>query len=88
MALEPSGEVEFEQNDMDLPRGDPGRADQLVDIDGARSERSDDHFTFALADVGQGLWRFVFVGGGELDRRGGRAAQDRRQRLDDVSGTG
>lgn len=36
-------------------------ADQFVDIDGARSERADD--ALALADVGEGRRRAMFVGG-------------------------
>jgi hypothetical protein len=40
MALQPPGEVEFQQHDMDFADLDPGDTDQLVDIDRARGERT------------------------------------------------
>ena len=66
-------------------RREPGGSDQLVDIDGARAERTNDQLAFALADIGQGLGRPVFVGGGKPRSGRSRAAEDRRQCLDDVA---
>ena len=54
MTLQPASEGELEQHDMDLPGRDPGRSDQLVDIDGARPQRTKDQLPFALAGVGRG----------------------------------
>ena len=42
MALQPSGEIEFEQDHEDLRRVQPGVADDLVDADRRRAERFDD----------------------------------------------
>ena len=87
VTLKPAGEVELEQHDMNFPRGDAGSADQLVDVDRAWSKGTHDQLALALADVGQGLWRPVLIGGGKLDRRRDRRTpQDRRERLDDVAG--
>ena len=89
MTLQPAREVELEQHDMDLPGRDLGRSDQLVDIDGARPQRTNDQLAFALANVGQGLGCPMLVGGGQLDwRRGRRTPQDRREHLEDVTGAG
>ena len=55
MALQPACKVELEQHDMDVPRRHAGRADHLVDIDGARLERAHDQLALALPDVWQGL---------------------------------
>jgi hypothetical protein len=38
VALEPAGEIEFEQHDLDLSCRDSRGADQLVDIDGTGPE--------------------------------------------------
>ena len=87
MTLQPAGEVELEQHDMDLPCRDSGRSDQLVDIDGAWPQRTHDQLALALANVGQGLGCSMLVGGGKLDRwRGRRTPQDRREHLEDVTG--
>jgi hypothetical protein len=69
---------------MNLSGGDPGGADQFVDIDRTWPKGRHDQFAFALANVGQGLRRPVLIGGGKLDRLG--ATQDRRKGLDDVAG--
>jgi hypothetical protein len=66
VALEAPGELELEQNDMHFAVLDPGRTDQFVDIDGARAERGDDPLPLALADVGQGLGRALFIRGGKF----------------------
>ena len=68
MALEPAGEVELEQHDVDLSCGNTGRANQLVDIHGAGSESANDLLALALANLRQGLGRPIFVRCCKLDR--------------------
>jgi len=72
VTLEPSREVKFEQHDMNLPGGNPGHADQFVDIDRTWTQCSNDQFPLGLVDVGQGRRRGAFVAGGKPDRRGRR----------------
>ena len=88
MALEPSGEVELEQHDLNLPCRDPRRTDQLVDVDGAGTQRSHDPFPFGLSDVRQRRGGLVLVVGGKTVRPRKRTTQDRRQRLDDIARRG
>lgn len=52
MALQPPGEVEFQQHDMDLADLDARHPDQLVDIDRARGERAHDPLALGLTDIG------------------------------------
>ena len=72
VTLQPTGQVELEQHDMDLAGLDPGGADQLVDVDRARPKSRHDQLAFGLADIGQRLGRPVLVGGGKLARRRNR----------------
>jgi hypothetical protein len=69
VTLEPTGQVEFEQHDMNLPGLDAGGPDQLVNVDRAGPKGGHDQLALALADVGQRLRSPVLVGGGKLDRR-------------------
>ena len=79
------GKVELEQHNMYVAGTEARGADELVDVDGARSKRAHDALALVQADVGQGLgWR-AFVGGGELDGLG-RPSQNRRKRFHDVAG--
>ena len=70
MALQPAGEVELEQHDVDLAHAEAGGADQLIDIDRTWSERADDPLALALTNLWQRLGRGAFVGGGELTAYG------------------
>jgi hypothetical protein len=85
VALEPAGKVQLKKHDMHLAGRESRRADQFVDIYGARSERAYDLLALALADLGQRLRGAVLVGCGKLDRRGRGTPQDRRQGFEDVA---
>jgi len=85
MALEPSGEIELKQDDVDLPRLQARGPNQLVDVDGARAERLQNALPVTLTDIGERWRRVRLIARRKLyARRCGAAAKDRRQRLDDV----
>ena len=52
--MQPSRKVKLQQDNKHLAGLKPGRPDQFVDIDRARSERADDPLALARADVGEG----------------------------------
>jgi hypothetical protein len=77
VALQPAGKVEFQKHDMHLPGREPGRPDQLVDIDWAWTKRADDPLALALNDVGEGRRRATLIGRGKLGPKvppGGRGS--------------
>ena len=61
MALQPAGEVEFEQHDVHFSGADACGPDQLIDVDGAWTQRVDNPLPFVLSDIGKGLKREPLV---------------------------
>lgn len=79
MPLDPTGQFELEENELDRCRGLPGLPDQLVDRNGRRSEQRGDIAPVALARVDRGSRK-----GKRPDRFADHARIDRPDRFDHV----
>lgn len=61
MALEPSGQVELKQDNVDFPRLQARGPNELIDIDRARAERLQHALAVTLSDIGERRGRVRLV---------------------------